>query len=175
MAYPNPILCYLPLNGTLQLRDRLSPNLSTATGSGALRWAPAEGARVNYCLNSRLAVGTSNWIGSTAALSRAVDPLFVGGTALETTISSAGTGRGCRTNGTEALWRAGNGVRTFSFDAYLVTGDGALNPYAVEMDAAGNVLSSVSIGSCTLSSQPSRYVFTYTPSQSLQELRGRVS
>lgn len=47
MAYPNPILCYLPLNGTLQMRDRLSPNLSTATGSGALRWAPAEGARIN--------------------------------------------------------------------------------------------------------------------------------
>src|SRR6478735_1101786 len=44
---PNPILTYLPLNGSLSGKDR-NTGAFTATGSGAVRWSPAEGARINY-------------------------------------------------------------------------------------------------------------------------------
>lgn len=55
----NPILTYLPLNGNLAGRDR--NGVFTATGAGALRWQPAEGARVNHCLNSRFSTNTTYW------------------------------------------------------------------------------------------------------------------
>lgn len=60
MGYPSPILTLLPLNGSLGGRDRVTGSF-TATGTGALRWAPAENARVNYFTNPRLALSQGSW------------------------------------------------------------------------------------------------------------------
>jgi hypothetical protein len=43
----NPILTYLPLNGSLAGKDRVTGTF-TATTSGAIRWKPMDGSRVNY-------------------------------------------------------------------------------------------------------------------------------
>jgi len=46
----NPILTYLPLNGSLAGRDRLTGDF-TATGTGAVRWEPADPGRLNLAAN----------------------------------------------------------------------------------------------------------------------------
>lgn len=77
----NPMLTYLPLNGTLAGKDSSGSNFS-AVGSGALRWQPAENARVTYCINSRFANNTDGWAtngGSGASITRIADSRFAGG------------------------------------------------------------------------------------------------
>jgi hypothetical protein len=57
----NPILTYLPLNGSLAGRDRLDDGLFTASGSGAVRWQPAENARLNLATNTKFQVSSTGW------------------------------------------------------------------------------------------------------------------
>lgn len=45
----NPAMFLAPLNGNLAYRDR--SGIGTLTGTGSVRWMPAEGARVNYAVN----------------------------------------------------------------------------------------------------------------------------
>jgi len=91
----NPILTYLPLNGTLAGTDR--NGAFTATGSGALRWQPAEGARVNYCVNPQFAVNMSGWQpngGVGASATRIADGRFSGGFACRVVAPGDQTYRG---------------------------------------------------------------------------------
>lgn len=76
----NPILMELSGNGSLAGRDRAGA--FTATGSGALRYAPAPGARVNLATNARFANDASRWQtngGPGASIARVADARFSGG------------------------------------------------------------------------------------------------
>lgn len=165
----NPILTYLPLNGTLAGTDR--NGTFSATGSGALRWQPADGARVNYVLNPRCANDTANWTGSTSTISRVADAEFVGGYALNVKVEVAGIGRGARTNGFEQGWRFGQGQRTFSFDAKAISAATTLDVYAVEYDAAGTLLASGAVGlGKAVTSSVQRFSQSYTPTNAATEI-----
>lgn len=86
----NPILMELSGNGSLAGRDRAGA--FTATGSGALRYAPAPGARVNQVINARFANDAANWSGTpNAAVSRVADVRFAGGFAGRSVCVAPGT------------------------------------------------------------------------------------
>lgn len=124
MAYPNPILTYLPLNGSLAGRDRITGSF-TATGSGALRWQPAEGARVNYCINSRFESNTNGWVGNGAGvISRITDSRFVGGVACRVVASNSLTYNGITQTATllSPFVDATQTTLTISFDILIESG-----------------------------------------------------
>ena len=135
MGYPSPILTLLPLNVSLGGRDRVTGSF-TATGAGSLRWALAEGARVNQICNPRMAVSTTGWSGSgSSTYSRVIDERFQGGTALEIVTGGVNHFDGVSTStafvNVRNMPEAGSGVTqlTISFDVVAISG-----PLSFEVD-----------------------------------------
>ena len=140
----NPILMLLEGNGSLAGRDR--SGAFTATGSGALRYAPAPGARVNYALNPRFAVDANNWGPNLAGVTvaRVADARFSGGFAGEITIDGSAPGQGVQQSLVATPYNLPPSFTnvTISFDIAIQSGDGSNMRVGIsKADAAGTFVS----------------------------------
>jgi hypothetical protein len=157
----NPILTYLPLNGTLAGTDR--NGAFTATGSGALRWQPAQNARINLIPNSRAATAITGWQGQNGVtITREVDAFGMtyfrlvnpGGSVYAQMIAnSAQIG---------ARWKpAANGLTyTLSFDVKCVSGYNVLRSSYRATTLTGSYVTNVSSIDTTIGSSWQRVVIT---------------
>ena len=132
----NPIMMLLEGNGSLAGRDRAGA--FTATGSGALRYAPANGARTNYYPDPLL-VNSSRFAAQSGGT---VTDLTAGGpngeNAVRINCGSSSTVGGAISNGASARCRVlGPGTYTVSMDLRYVSGDGRFRLGILEYTATG--------------------------------------
>ena len=161
-------------NGSLVFQERQQPSsktgsskTGTATGSGAVRYRAAEGARTNYCDNPSLETNATNWsaVGSGASVARITTDGSAGTACLQLTASGSGTYQGAKyISGTPVKFASSTQDITISLDAKLVSGNGLC-----EMEVFSLTAGSASIGSShtfspfTVTSSWARYSFTFTP------------
>lgn len=141
----NPILTYLPLNGTLAGKDSSGSNFS-AVGSGALRWAPAKGARINYAINPRFANDGNGWgvNGVGGSVTRVTDARFAGGAALRVVATDSQPYNGMTQQGSFVpnIKDGAFSQVTLSFDILVESGKFASLTAGVSgLDAAGGFVS----------------------------------
>ena len=114
----NPILMLLEGNGSLAGRDRAGS--FTATGSGALRYAPAPGARINYAVNSSFENASllSVLPRSGATVTRSSEQAYSGSNSLK--IVSVGGSTDSGANGIGQIVSGAFGVgQTYTFSVYI--------------------------------------------------------
>lgn len=128
----NPCLFYAPGN-SLTAYERQQPSSGTGgakalslTGSGAVRYHPAQGARVNYFPNPRCASAATGWgnLGTTTGGRFSGDAFLAGGTGYESVVSVPNDG--CYGPSAKVL---NPGTYTFSFDVYQVSGTPSASVY----------------------------------------------
>ena len=159
MTTENPILFLAEGNGSLEMRDRNETN--SLTGSGAVRYAPAEGARTNLCLNARAASATTLWaVHVDTSLTRVTDADFLHGTAFEVSSNLNGSGFGGSTN--PSLYGYAGPI-TISFDAKLVSGASDWKVHKLSRTPSGSIIGSDSSEPFTPTSSVQRFSMTWTP------------
>ena len=165
---PNPTLFLAPLNGSLAFQDRAGGG--TLTGSGAVRYAAASGARINLMRNPSAATTATNmWIATTGgSMSRATDSVL-GATAYRVAATSSANSGAIfwRSAAVPAVFQISSKVaHTFAADVALVSGTANWQVMFYELDAAGTVLgAALGATSITPTASGSRIVVSYTPTQ----------
>jgi len=163
---PNPTLFLAPLNGSLSFQDRAGGG--TLTGGGAVRYAPASGARTNLIRNPSAAVSAGNtWIGTTGGSASRTTDTVLGPTAHRIAATSSA-------NSGTIFWGSASvpgvakirnkAAHTFAADVALVSGTANWQLMFYELDAAGTVLGAALGGvSITPTAGGIRVLATYTP------------
>lgn len=163
LARRNPTLLHLPLSGSLSGTDR--NGAVAATGSGALRYLPAQGARINYALNPRFANDTATWTTQiSGTLTRiAGDGMISAACAEVTIIASSGSGlvSGNAPASTATVPDGGGAVYTVSAAMKLVSGGPDVALGVLFKRADGSTISSQTVR-CTLTGSWVRYSGTGT-------------
>lgn len=166
----NPCTMFAGLGGSLAFGDRDSQgrDSNTLTGSGAVRYQPASGARINLVKNPSAEVDTTGWIGS-ATITRVTSGVGITrGSACLQAVSAGGNGGSIGPQGgsTGLLKIASTVPHTVSFDAALISGDSSWVVGFIEYDANSNQLTEhFAVASFTIGASPARFSATLTPNQ----------
>lgn len=133
----NPLLFLAPLNGSLAFQDRAG--VGTLVGSGAVRYRPALGARVNYFANPGLGTDDTGWTDAgNATGSRVADADFLAGQCWETGGDDPADGADLTMQARDAA--LSGATLTVGIDAKRIAGDGDWTARAQLVDAAGTLI-----------------------------------
>lgn len=158
---PNPFLFLAPLNGSLAFRDK--QGTGTLTGTGAVRYQAASGARINLVHNPRFATNTNGWLasGGTALIARVADTSMPGGFGVQ--VDATTTAHGIVTNNGTGRITPGSAF-VCSFSGYSLSGATDWELVWQHRDAAGSVLGSSAFAQFALTPLVQRFEFSGTPS-----------
>lgn len=97
----NPVLFYAPLSGTLGFYERSisnrahhAPKTGTMTGSGAVRYQPSGGARVNLLKVPSMETGVAGWSAANATIAQSAEWSIFGGFSAKLTCTVGGASWG---------------------------------------------------------------------------------
>ena len=159
----NPFLFLAPLNGSLAFQDRAGGG--TLTGSGAVRYQAASGARTNLMTNPRFGAGVNTgWTtnGATATNTIVSDADF-GGYAINCEATTVV--HGFQTNSSQVIRVTKGVVHYLSFDIKWVSGATDWDCIVLYLDADGTqVASEVISASFTITGSVQRITGSFTPS-----------
>lgn len=131
-----------PLNGSLAFQDRAGGG--TLTGSGAVRYAPASGARVNLINNPSFETGTTGWaVNAGVSFVQSSEQAYAGSSSLKCTVTSAASTSGIINSLTTLRARITPGLG-YVGSAYVYNGAAATREFRIR--AAGYDLASGSKG-----------------------------
>ena len=145
----NPLLLLFPGNGSLTAYERANPRIGdgrskalTMTGSGAVRYQAAPGARTNYFANPQLGTGATGWSNAGSATGgRTADTDFASGQCWES-VATASTSDGPNVVAQMRNVSLSAATITVGVAAKVTAGATDWQARAQLVDAAGSVIGS---------------------------------